>query len=590
MQVNIKNYRGIASAELDISKICLVAGPNEAGKTSTAQALAAALTGDPVPIIGVKKSAAGMLVRSGTASGSIDLATDNGSTNIIWPSAKVKTEGQAPYSSHFACGLMSIATMEDKDRVKTLTDYLKATPTREDLGVQLASMNLPATTLDQLWQLIETQGWDNAHLQIKEKGARLKGQWENVTADRYGSKKGESWIPDGYEQDLMGASEDTLKAQVTDARDAMEATIAAEAVDDTRRAELEVLAGLLTERQEAVKAAFAVMIDDTKLNKIKEQVNSGREIVKGGKQYLEEMQAKANPFVASKPPDRMPCPTCKTMLYQTGGVLKVVTENPAALEDQRKAVEEAKQAAEGAEISMKKHQEVLAELERQCRAEQDAYDVQNTARIKNLSEAERLLKESEIAAKEIAVPVPVHVGLPLDACRTTLARAEARLAAYQAKSNADRLHIAISQNAELIAKIAPEGIRGDVLSRALKGFNGKMAPLCKAASWRPVALESDFSVTYGGTPYLLLSESAKFRARTILLLAMALMDKSQAVIVDAADILDKGGRNGLFKAVHSAGLPAMVCMTIDAKELVPNLAKAGLGASYWLDGAVAVAV
>src|SRR6185369_15567226 len=122
MQTEIRNFRGIASADLDIDKICLAAGPNEAGKTSTAQAVAAALTGEPMPIKGVSKASAGLLVRSGAANGSITLASQNGQTNIVYPSAKVKTEGVAPYASHFAAGIQSIVTMDDKDRIKILTE------------------------------------------------------------------------------------------------------------------------------------------------------------------------------------------------------------------------------------------------------------------------------------------------------------------------------------------------------------------------------------------------------------------------------------------------------------------------------------
>ena len=96
--------------------------------------------------------------------------------------------------------------------------------------------------------------------------------------------------------------------------------------------------------------------------------------------------------------------------------------------------------------------------------------------------------------------------------------------------------------------------------------------------------------TYGGTIYLLLSESAKFRVRVVLQIAMAMMDRSQVLVIDAADILDKGGRNGLFKAVKTAGLPVMISMTFDGQELMPDLGKAGIGRSYWIEGGVVVGI
>ncbi len=581
MNVSIQNYRGLASASLDLSRICLLAGPNEAGKTSASQAVASALTGEPVPIKGVKKTEAGLLVRAGTANGSVDLVGPNGSTNITWPSAKVKTEGQAPFASHFATGLQSIVNLDDKERVKVLTEYLKAVPTRADLDAQLASLKLPVKHLEQLWQLIETAGWDGACAQIKDKGARLKGQWENVTADRYGSKKGESWIPGGYSDELMGQSEDKLAAVVTDARDALEAAIAADAVDDSKRAGLEELAALLPGRKIDALAAEADTVGPALNNQLNECNGFIAEIAK----TREEMNAQMTALPSANQAAGMPCPDCGTVLQVRGGALHIAGVLSAdEISSRKTAIDELQAKIDSAQKAINKHMEAAARIKGQIN---DA----EASRLQKITECKRLVKESEAAAKELEKPVSAASPISVDDCRTTLSQAETRLKAFKAKYEADRLHVAIGKNAELLAKIAPEGIRGDVLVKSLKKFNESLAPLSKAAGWRAVTLESDFMPTYGGTIYLLLSESAKFRVRTILQMGMALIDKSQAIIIDAADILDKGGRNGLFKAVKAAGLPAMVAMTIDDKSLVPNLAKAGQGVSYWLNGdAVAEAI
>ena len=579
MRATITNYRGITQAELNISKICLIAGPNESGKTSISQALAAALTGDAVPIMGVKKTEAGMLVRSGTANGSIDLVSAAGSTSVTWPSAKVKTEGSPPFASHFATGLQSIVNMDDKTRVKTLTEYLKATPTRADLDAQLASMGLAVTVIDQLWQLIETQGWDGAAAQIKEKGARLKGQWQQAIGEQYGSKKADSWIPEGYDNELMGQSESTLSALVTDARDALESSIAADAVDDSKRAEHEALAALLPERQADVEDAKARKVDPALQNQINEANGFIKEI--SDKRDLLNKELAALP--KAEKIDNLVCPKCKAELeLQKGHLVEIV----GAIDDKTLAERKADIDALQSKItsvneSISKHMAAVSGIQSKIRDKEKA----NEQAVIN---ALRLLGESSLAAEELKKPVTGGPsGISVDDCRRTLAAAELRLKAFQQKHEADRLHVSIGHNAELLAKIAPEGIRGDVLVRALKSFNDTLAPICKAASWRPVTLESDFMPCYGGTIYLLLSESAKFRVRTVLAMGMAALDGSQALIIDA-DILDKDGRNGLFRAVKLAGLPAMVCMTMDQRDLVPKLG--ALGASYWLENAVAEAV
>lgn len=585
MQISISNFRGIASATLDLTKICLLAGPNEAGKTSAAQATAAAFTGEPIPIRGVKKTEAGMLVRSGTAKGSVDLTGPNGSVNITWPAAKVKTEGQAPFASSFAVGLQTIApgernSLDDKERIKTLTEYLKATPTRDDLDRQLAGMGLSVELVNQLWELIEKQGWDNAAAQIKEKGARLKGQWENTTGARYGTKIAESWIPEGYDNELMGQSEATLAAIVTDARDSLEAAISATAVDYSKQAENEALAALLPGRKIDLLAAQNAKVDPALANQLTECQEAISEISARRDGMNLELKLLPQPTQQTG----MECPECKALLKVEGGKLQPVTGHLAEHEiaARQADIDALQEKIRTTNDAIAKHMEAAANIKKR---NSDA----ETALVVKVQECKRLVLESETAAQACRQPAAESSEISVDDCRTTLAQAEIRLKAYQAKFGADRLHVAITQNAQLLAHIAPEGIRGDVLAKALKGFNESLVPFCRAAGWKPVVLESDFTPTYGGTMYLLLSESAKFRVRVLLALGMALIDKSQALIIDAADILDKSGRNGLFKALQTAGLPALVCMTMDAQESVPNLGKAVIGSSYWI-GADSVAV
>lgn len=578
MNVTINNFRGLASASLNINKICLLAGPNEAGKTSASQAFAAALTGDPVPIAGVKKTQVGMLVRSGTANGSVELMTEAGTSNIQWPSAKVRSVGQPPQASPFAVGLQSIVTMDEKERVKTLTEYLKATPTKEDLEAQLKNIKLSPLHITQLWDLIQANGWDNAAAQIKEKGAILKGRWQQATGEGYGSKKAESWIPEGYDNDLMGQSEETLQAIVTDTRDALEAAISSDAVDGSRRADLEAVAGLLPVRKIDAIAAAADKIDPAFQHQLGECEGFIASINNNKEKLVKQLAETPSPDQAKG----MCCPNCKTELEVKAGSLHAITGQLSAEEiaSRKELIDGLKSKIEKITGDIQKHMEAAAKIRKVISDAQTALTVK-------ISECNRLVAESEAAAKELEKPAAPASTVSVDDCRTTLAQAEIRLKAYRAKSKADLLHVAIGENAELLAKIAPEGIRGDVLIKALKRFNDILAPICKAASWKPVTLESDFMPTYGGTIYLLLSESAKFRVRTILQMGLAILDKSQALIIDAADILDKGGRNGLFKAVKQVGLPCLISMTMDSKELVPDLAKAGIGASYWINGEAA---
>ena len=94
-------------------------------------------------------------------------------------------------------------------------------------------------------------------------------------------------------------------------------------------------------------------------------------------------------------------------------------------------------------------------------------------------------------------------------------------------------------------------------------------------------------MTYGGRPYGLLSESEGFRSRAVLAIACAKMDGSPVVILDGAEVLDRDGRNGLIGAIKASGKMALLGMMFMASADVPDLAKAGLGESYWIENGVA---
>jgi hypothetical protein len=118
----------------------------------------------------------------------------------------------------------------------------------------------------------------------------------------------------------------------------------------------------------------------------------------------------------------------------------------------------------------------------------------------------------------------------------------------------------------------------------LDGFNRtQLAPLAAAADWSPVTVDPDMAIAYGGRAHALLSTSEQYRVRAVLQLALARLDKSAMVVLDAADVLDGTTRSGLFQMLDQAGLPALVCMTLTRPAHVPDLAAAGLGASYWIE-------
>ena len=117
-------------------------------------------------------------------------------------------------------------------------------------------------------------------------------------------------------------------------------------------------------------------------------------------------------------------------------------------------------------------------------------------------------------------------------------------------------------------------------------FNETMRPLCAAAKWSIVAISDTLDIRYGGRPFALLSASEQYRVRVILTMAMARIDGSAVFIFDAADVLDRDGRNGLLRLAFGSGMPVLVCMTLP-REDAEKAAAGGTADVYWLKDGIA---
>lgn len=544
MKLNIENYRGIKSASLALDGIALVAAPNAAGKSAVAQAVGAVLAGQPVPIPGVLKSMAGMLVRTGASGGFAQLDTDTGTARVDWPRATLKTKGQPPQISAFAAGLELLTpphgspddAPRQRRRAEAFIELLHAQPVFEDLRARFARDGINEETARAVWETIEKQGWDAAHAQAKETGARLKGQWEAVTGERYGSKKAENYVPDEWEPELANASNELLTAALTDARDALDGMIAVAAIADDERERLQALADALPSRKEAADAAQQALQQATEAHGA--AVKAAQALRDPSAQQVHE------------------CPHCKGPLSITGG--RIVAGTP---------ISNADVAAWAAA------QDAVAQTR------------QSNIHARTLSnEAQAAVRESEDAATQLAALDKGNATHDqVQHARQAVTIAQGRLDAFTSKTRADRLQNSILQNVAIVSALDTAGVRQDKLHELIHIFlMESINPLSTIARWLQVEISSDLSLSYGGRSWALLSESERYRVRVLLQIAVALREHAAAVVVDAADILDKTGRNGLIKLLMHAAIPAVVCMTLPTPSDVPDLRAANIGESYWI--------
>ncbi len=563
MHAKIHNFRGITDANLDIAPLALVTGGNGAGKTSILQAVAAALTGQPIPYLKpgsgpgqytatILKKSAGVLVNDGNQDGSVTVSGPGGTVSVSWPSAKVRrqdarqgTMAGAPRASVFAAGLVDLMTLDDKARSAYLIELLGASPTDKEIEKALGDARAGSSTKTRTINAIRAHGWEYAAGKIKESISQDKGQWRAITGESYGVRKAETWQPVGWTDDLAGIDAAQLHGEETRAREALETAIGQQAVS--------------AEEIKRLKGQAAIQVDLSALEETAKKAETAHREAARARDALPSCHVDDGRY-------HVQCPHCKqtSALVSSaagGHILHKVEPLDKKERDERLG---AIARADGA----------LSNLQGKM------WDAQ-----RKLTDGRSRIREAEAAKKRLqSAKNRTITAEQVEDARQKLARAVARLKAVGDKSKADTIHETIKRKTAIADVLAPDGLRRQKLIESLEEINDTLEKLADKAGWKSVHLGEDLNAWYDGRPHALLSESEKYRFRTVFQLAIAQRDGSAMILLDGADILDQAGRNGLFKMLRSTKIPALVAMTANDRAKVLDLARAGIGRSYWVEG------
>lgn len=545
MKIEIRNYRGVTLADIEHNKYTLIAGHNHQGKTSIKEAVAAALTTRPL-VIDITKSQVKNLIRDGAKRGQVKIEftvpAGPGSLFVEWPECKFSAGGQAMKPiSQIAGGLTSLLDMKKPDRAAALAGVVNLDPTPEDLITEMKSQNFQEETIKTLVQQIKINGIETMYLRAKEAGARIKGQWQEVTGTDYGSNIAENWYPAAYYSALESRSEEELQKEIDACMKDVEAGVAARAISDMefhqqkRQAELKpeiekylsMLAGSLDVLRAEESTLQKALLDATAKNS---EVEYG-------------------------------CPHC-------GGAFFIRNGKPV-ISDPDKQSNNSEQAAADIRIKLEAVRKKLNALLVDISAKQNEW------------------KQAAAAADTISkLPPGTRPGVSeeeVTEARIKLEKAKADLKAWQDLKRSRELKALIDQNKLIVEMLAPAGIRNTVAARALNPFNALLMELSTAAGWEPVRVDRDYNLFHGDRLAALCSTEEVFETNIILQLAIAKLEGAATVLIDGADIIvHPKDRNGLFMAIIKSGVPAMVFMGIKDPAEVPNLSTIG-GRSYWIE-------
>lgn len=546
MDIEISNVRGIESASVKVDKISLIAGPNGAGKTSISIAVAAALMQHPAPLPGMKKSDAKLLLRDNQKRGRCEVISGDRKLAVNWPGGSVSCDGLATGSA-VTCGLSRVPEIPAKDMPVFLSELLNSRPTLDDLRAGLPGY-VNEATVQAIWTEIEDNGWDKAHTRAREKGAKLKGAWEQITGEKWGAKKAESWCPEAIDAEALPTSKD-LEGKVSEAAARVEQVIAGMALSEDRRAKLQ------EQVQEGQQAK--AQLDDAETKKA--------DLIQRKESLEKQLEAAPRPTAQQ---NTLACPHCSAdvVVANGGRELQVPVEIDAEENAHR---EQAIYELQG-KLSETRH-----DLNNQIMAvnfvkQTVDLGIQAQAELDKKSEGE--FSEQDLQGARAAMDQALHL-------RDELNRY------HEAKRTAEK----VTQAGAIADALATTGVRQQVLDRSLSDLNRRLVEFSKASAWGVVSIDpADLTVSYDLRPYPMLSASEQFRACVALQMAVAEIQEPPLVVVDAADILDRNGRNGLFRMLKTVSIPVLVTMTMNTRDDVPNLSNAGMGRSYWIEGATTV--
>lgn len=549
MKLSIRNYRGVERADIEIAPIALVAARNGGGKTSTIQAMQAAVLRKAVMVPGGTISGAGRFVRRGSDGGSIALAGSGGAVSIAYPKCKIaETDGGGPRAGEIAAGLVRISALKPADRAAALAPFMpKARPTKDDLAAAMRDAGYSPESIEKTWASIEARGWDALHRDASEHGTKLKGKWEAVSNEAWGAEKAKTWRPAGWSDAIAAAAPEALQQAVAKADDALLRELSAGAVGEHEAAGL----------REKVLAAEHV------------DMAAREEAVAEAQSALEAAQA-ARRGLPAVTDNAQPCPHCGKA---------VVVEQPYKGQPVLKAAEvEAIDAP-----TLKARRLAIATADGTVeRLKSELVDAETA-----LSQARRIVADGEAAAAKMEAQEGAGTKNLVDDARAALAAANEAVRIRKAGDEAATYYAAWVKNAALIAAVGPDGLRKAAMARALGDLNAALKACSEPAGWGTVRIDEALDLWLGAEAFADLSESLQFRVDVTVQVALAAIEQAECVLIDRADMLDSRGRNGLFNMLVAAGLPALVAMTANKAALVPDLGGMEIGRTYWIENGVA---
>lgn len=576
-RIQAANFLRLDLIDLSLpAPVTVIAGPNEAGKSSLYEAVRFALLGETLRV--AKKGDYKLMVRDGAKAGWV--AVDLGGQTIkreVKTGALVNDTGWdgGPVYLPYLLNSQKFGELKGKERRAIIMELTGTKLTTADIRRRLAAHDVPPGQIEEILPLLKN-GFDAAHTHAQGRASDYRSQWVGLTGNaRYGSQIAENWrfqTPQGYDEEKHRSLE--LQNQ------AIQGSIDA---DNVKKggivAELDRLQKLVDAETAGAQAGSADIGKrlDTALKRY-DTLLIRKDALASERITLNQQLAAAH--------EKVPVECC-----HCGGMLRVQFLNQpgkgtiADVRPYEPVSEDALSALRQRHLQVSNDE---GATQRDLAALESEISVLRAQEATVLGGSEPV-DRTKIAAltrslKNLDADLAVHtaerddIGDQLSALRTAAARI--RDAEVTEKRALD-MHRSVQAWETAVAALAPDGIPAEILSDTLWPMNDRLRQTALVTGWPQVQLSPEMEILADGRPFGLLSESAQWRANAAISEAIAHLSDLRFLILDRADVLDLPNRAALVRwlgALSGDYDTVLVFLTAKAK---PNL-PAGMD-SYWIE-------
>lgn len=546
-KLDIEGFLRVPYASIDLTGAAIHAfyGLNEHGKSSIAEAVRFVYRGVSPRIS--KKGDFDMLVTNGKRTGSVELVDADTPVRRNVKDAKLTTRASLNFDDLHVDIQLGAEPFgySDPNRLRPLLlELFKAKADENTVKERLVAKGVNADVLALAMPLIKKVGFSVAHDQAKGKKSEATGAWRNITGESYGHVKAETWRPALLDEPLPTDEEVTrMEGEVkrlTDMRDSYQTALTA------ARTTLQ-LAGAVSDGTTVEDAEAALSVATDNLRECQEQVAATEDRYKKAIADDEDkLRAAERALIDAKnSATQLTCPCCNQALQivMVGGepvLERAVIEREGAA-NVAKAAADVNNARQALQARKQGRDTTMAALNAARGQAQDAVQQERNT-VDNAKKLQHLPKVTQGELEEIQAELNLVNG-PLGNAQKILDDLQLKRKhfgeAQEDEKSAKDQHRLAQQWALVEEACGPTsaGIPAELVGRITQPMNTAIAHIADLWGTYSVMITPDMQVQSGdGMPYTLMSESAKWRADSMIQLALAQLTSLKVVVIDRFDI------------------------------------------------------